>query len=149
MPLVQTIKEKTKKYRRYFLKSENESVAANTEETLFSISGQGIVRYVVITYSGDDTTGSNASTVKIEIDGNTILPSYTFGELYLCFNGSSPEHGGICPVYFPVYSNANKEYYMIFQLDTYFSSSCVIKLKNADTTNAATVRSGIVYDIEV
>jgi len=149
MPLVQTIKEKTKKYRRYFVKSANTSVAANTEETLLSISGPVIIRSISVAYDGDDTTGTSTSTLSIEADGNTILNGYTLGEIYTNLAGYCIATGGGFHVVCTKYSDSVKQYFFVFILDTYVSSSFVVKLKNADTTNAAIVKNGVIYDVEV
>lgn len=139
--------QKTKKYRRYFEVGTNTSIAANTKETLFSKTEKMVFRELYIKYDGDDTTGTALSELKVTADGVVVL-NISLANLYADF-GYAPGIFGKNSVICTTYSATSKAYGFYLSFDTNIVSSLLIEFTNADATNAATMNSGILYDIEI
>ena len=147
MTLILTPVQKTKKYRRYFEKSTNTSVAAGAKEVVFSKTFVGKLKEFTFLYDGDDSTGTMSSKVYITIDSITVMNGFSFSNLYDYFSGGSTSDGGIIKC--TLFNNTSKKYGFKICCDCNVANGVVIEIENADTTNPATVTSGLIYDVEI
>lgn len=148
MTLIQVPMQKTKKYQRYFKKNTNTSIAANTEEEIFSESGPFLFRELIINFDGDDSTGSIGSTIRVLCNGvETLYMPFDNLRAYFAGNNSSEAMCGI--VKYLGISTTTKSAQFKIAFDTWIVSTLVVKIKNSDTSNSANVYAGLIYDVEV
>ena len=76
------------KAKRYFERTANTSVAADTKETIFSKSFKGVLRQLFIRMDGNDSTGKDTCEIKITVDGKVLL-NHSIVNLYcnFCYGG--------------------------------------------------------------
>jgi len=130
------------KAKRYFVRTTNTSVAAGATETIFSKSFKGILKQMFIRMNGDDTTGTNASVLKVKVDGETIL-NHSLSGLYTEFCYGESDAAIVRKI---SWSNTEKVYALLITFDTYVNNNILITFENKDTSNACLINSGLIYD---
>jgi len=140
--------QKTKKYRRMFIKGTNTSIAAGAKETLHDVDFVGIAREFNYWFDGDDATGSLISELTITVDGVASIDALALEHLRDRFGvGIEGYYGG--PLNSVAYTAATKLVKQKIDLSTNILENITIELENKDAANAALIYTGIVYDVEI
>ena len=132
--------------RRRFRVNSNTSVAPGAKELILDLEERCCIRQLSLYVNMDDTTGTNKSRWIIKIDEDEIL-NESICSLYEFYTGYMVETGATRPFQVVTFDNSAKLYRLIFHDLGRVDRRFAVFFENKDTSNVASVRVGVIYDI--
>ncbi len=132
--------------KKYFARTSNSSIAANTEEVVFQTAITGFWRSLTFRIN-HAATGSSSSYVSISIGSVTVLVNTTFADLFQNYcGGVVGDWGG--DVSCILYDDTNKHYAFCFRLNSWHNNDNIyVRIKNADAAATANCYASVTYQM--
>jgi len=132
--------------RRRFKGVRNIKVEAGAKELILDLEERCCIRQLTFKTNMDDTTGTDESKVIIKIDEDEVL-NESLANLWGKFAVNVTTAYRAAPFQFLKYDNTAKDYaFMILDLGR-VERRFAIFFENKDTSNAAWLHCGVIYDI--
>jgi len=132
--------------RRRFKRNEDTTVAPGAKELVLDLEERCCIRQLVIEVIMNSSTGTYTSKINIKIDEDEVLNSNIW-DLSAFYNAWATSASASRPFQFVKFDDTNKRYSMIFLDLGRVERRFAVFFENKDTTNPATVRVGVIYDI--
>jgi len=132
--------------KRRFKKNEDSTVAAGAKELVLDLEERCCIRQLAIDVIMNSSTGTCTSRINIKIDEDEVL-NESIWILSAFYNVWATSVSASRPFQFVKFDDTNKRYSMIFLDLGRVERRFAVFFKNKDTSNSATVRASVIYDI--
>ena len=132
--------------RRRFKRNEDTTVAPGAKELVLDLEERCCIRQLTIDVIMNSSTGTCASKINIKIDEDEVL-NENIWDLSAFYNAWASSPSASRPFQFTQFDDTNKKYRMIFLDFGRVERRFAVFFENKDTSNSATVRVGVIYDI--
>jgi len=132
--------------RRRFKKNENTSVAAGAKELVLDLEERCCIRQLTVVIDMDNTTGTTKSRLILKVDEDTIL-NEDIWTLRWHYTGVPVAENASRPINLLTYDTSQKRFDFAFLDLGRVERRFAVFFENKDTTNPASVRVGVIYDI--